>query len=212
MSARDFTGLRDRALAALADAVTAGCRASDPETAIGCLSRAAFEVLGDADALTRGHLKPGERRYFIGGYFMPSPDGTQNWLIAEVDFPPEQHRMRIPIDYAHPGRVAREQKPLLLANTDDHGTFKQVLKSSRMGSTMFAPMFWRDRFIGQMILAAQARNTFEQGDLDILCSFAPAAAALWMAHDGPAFLDSLVDQPGSEPFPMDRAGAEHVDK
>ena len=81
-----------------------------------------------------------------------------------------------------------------------------------MGSTMFAPMFWRDRFVGQMILAAQARNTFEQGDLDILCSFAPSAAALWMAHDGPAFLDSLVGQPGSEPFPMDRAGAEHVDK
>ena len=36
---------------------------------------------------------------------------------------------------------------------------KQYLKTSRMGSSIYAPLLWKGRFVGQLIMASQARNT-----------------------------------------------------
>jgi hypothetical protein len=53
-------------------------------------------------------------------------------------------------------------------------------------------MFWRGQMVGQLLMAAQARHTFEPADLDILVGFAHLAAALYAAHDGAAWLQSLL--------------------
>jgi hypothetical protein len=45
--------------------------------------------------------------------------------------------------------------------------------------------------LGQLITAAQARNTYGSIDLDILMCFAHVAAAVYMAHDGPKYLQAL---------------------
>ena len=149
---------------------------------------------GDRQAHHRaGALKPGEQQFFVTGVFLVTPTADSHLLVAERGFPPEQHRLRIPIDTGHPGLVYRRQRPLILANTDEHTDFKQILRTARMGSAMFAPMCWRGQMAGQLIMAAQARHTFEPADLDdVLMAFASLAAALYAAHNGAAWLQSLL--------------------
>ena len=45
---------------------------------------------------------------------------------------------------------------------------------------------------GQIITAAQGRNTYGPIDLDILMCFTHVATAIYMAQDGPAWLRTLV--------------------
>ena len=169
-------------------AATAGA-ATDPDAMIRALVSPFLERIGDADAWQRpGALKEGERSYRVGGCFMVTPDEQWHMLIGSIGFPAEQNRLMIPIDAGHPGAVRQSGAPLLLANTDEHTGFRQYLKSSRMGSSMYAPMFWQGRFIGQVIMAAQARHTFGEADLALLRALASHASSLWMAIDGPAWL------------------------
>ena len=121
---------------------------------------------------------------------MLMPAGAEHQLIAERGFPAEQHRLRIPVELGHPGWVFTHQIPLLLANTDEHADFKQILRSARMGSAMYAPMLWRGKFLGQFIMAAQARNTFADADLQILCAIGGMATAAFVASGGAAQLFS----------------------
>jgi hypothetical protein len=87
--------------------------------------------------------------------------------------------------------VVQHQHPLVLANTDEVPNFRQTLKTSRMGSALFGPMFWRGQMLGQIVTVAQARNTYGSIDLAILMGFAHVAAAVYMAHDGPEWLGTL---------------------
>jgi GAF domain-containing protein len=93
---------------------------------------------------------------------------------------------------------------LLLANTDEHGNFKQYLKTSRMGSSIYAPLLWKGRFVGQLIMASQARNTFAQQDLEMLRALSGQAVSLWMAMDGPAWL--ARDYPPADGFKVTQQG------
>ena len=136
-------------------------------------------------------MKDGEHQFFVSGFFLVSPDRQSHILVAEHGFPPAQHRLTIPIALGHPGWVYNHLKPLILANTDQHPDFERILKSARMGSALYGPMIWRGRMIGQLITAAQARDTFEAADLEILVLAARAATAVYMALDGPAFVESL---------------------
>ena len=77
-----------------------------------------------------------------------TPDRQHHLLVAEHGFPPEQHRLRIPLDLGHPGWVVQRQRPLVLANTDEAQDFRQILKTARMGSVLFGPMFWRGQMLG----------------------------------------------------------------
>ncbi len=70
--------------------------------------------------------------------------------------------------------------------------FRQILKTSHMGSALFGPMCWRGQMLGQVLTAAQARNTYSPIDLDIFMGFAHVAAAVYIAHGGPAWLRTLV--------------------
>lgn len=193
MSGRDVTAFREQALPAISAAARAALDTEGPEAALSCYTEAAFDLLGDREAHLRPNaLKEGERQFFVAGFFMITPDRQQHMLIAEKGFPAEQHRLRIPIDIGHPGWMVEHQIPLILANTDDHPEFEQILKTSRMGSALYAPMFWQGALVGQLVMAAQARNTMSQPDLDVLVACANAATAAYIAHNGPTWFAELA--------------------
>lgn len=182
----------EEALRALGRATQAAGAAGGPEDALRHITALGPALLGDRDAHLRpGALKPGERQFTVAGAFMVTPDRKQNLLVAEHGFPAEQHRLRIDVDLAHPGWVVRNRQPLLLANTDLDPDFQQILKTSRMGSALYAPMIWQGDLLGQIVVASQARNTYGQRDIDVLVTFAGVATALWCAHGGPALLRTL---------------------
>jgi hypothetical protein len=192
MQASDQSEPHNTAITALVSALRSAADATDIEEALSAISAGAWTSLGDPYAHERpGALKPGEHQFAVSGYFILSTDGTETILVAEHGFPPEQHRLRIASDLAHPGWVVKNQKPLLLANTDEDSSFKQILKTARMGSAMYSPLIWREDFIGLLITASQARNTYDTADHTAHQAFANAAAAVYMAHGGPAFTKTL---------------------
>ena len=161
--------------------------------ALATLAAATQGVLGDKEAHLRpGGLRAGERQFVVAGIFLITPNRQHHLLVAEHEFPPEQHRLRIPLDLGHPGWVAQHQHPLVLTNTDEVPDFRQILKTARMGSALFGPMVWRGQMLGQIITAAQARHTYGPIDLDIFMGFAHVAAAVSIAHGGPGWLRTLV--------------------
>lgn len=176
-------------LARLAPALRGAAQAADAETALGALTLCAFEALGDPDAAARpGALKEGERDCRIAGVFAITPDRRRNMLVAGRGFPPEQRRLAIPIDWNHPGEVVRTGRPILLENTDEHAAFRQFLKTSRMGSSLYHPIRAGGAMIGQIVAAAQARWSYDASDLGRLSLLADAAALIWQAKGGAAWL------------------------
>jgi hypothetical protein len=194
MNERDLSTLRANAIAVQADLTQQiGTEITDITHCLSLFTDAAFDLLGDRLAHQQaGALKPGEQQFFVAGFFMLMPSAAEHLLVSERGFPPEQHRLRIPLELGHPGWVFTHQVPLLLANTDEHGDFKQILKTARMGSAMYVPMLWRGKFLGQMIMAAQARHTFAQADLQILRAMAGTATATFVAAGGATELFAAV--------------------
>jgi hypothetical protein len=193
MTERDVHALRAQALARLAEATRAANDAQDVERALGHLTAATREVLGDKEAHLRpGGLRASEHQFVVSGIFLITADRQHNLLVAEHGFPPEQHRLRIPLDFGPPGWVVRHQRPRVMANADEVQDFRQILKTSRMGSTLYGPLLWRGQMLGQIITAAQARNTYSSIDLDICMCFTHVAAAVYIAHGGPEWLRTLV--------------------
>ena len=190
--ARDTSALHRDAILALANAVRAANAATGPEEALIPLTTALPLLLGDRAAHLRpGGLKAGEHQFSVCGVFVLTPDARENLLVAERGFPAEQHRLTIPADLAHPGWVVKHRRPLILANTDHDPEFRQILKTSRMGSALYGPMLSGGQFHGQLVLASQARDTYADVDLEVLVAFAEAATAIWIAHGGPEWLRSL---------------------
>ena len=178
------------------DEVARAARATaDTETAEAALREivhAALRITGDGTAHERpGALNLGERHFHVAGAFMVSPDRTHHLLLAEWGFPPEQHRLHYPLDTGHPGWVWRNEQALILENTDQHDDFVQILKTARMGSALYAPMIWQGKFIGQLLTAAQARNTYTPPDLVRLQALAGMAATAYMAKGGPGQLAQI---------------------
>ena len=180
-----MTAYRNAASQAIADASEELLSAAGPEEALTAVTSRLVGLNGDREAhLQPGTLKEGERQYFIAGCFLLTPDKTEHLLVADNGFPPEQFRLRIPVALGHPGYVHQTQAPLILANTDELGDFKQILKTSRMGSAIYAPMIWRGRFLGQVINAAQARNTMSVDDLTTLVTLTNLATIAFVALGG----------------------------
>jgi putative methionine-R-sulfoxide reductase with GAF domain len=193
MVTRDLNAFREAAWQALIDATAAVTNAADVEQAFATITKTTRSLLGDKEAHLRPNaLKPGERHFSVAGIFLVSEAKRENILVAEDNFPPEQHRLRIPIEHGHPGWVVQHKKPLLLTNTDEHSDFKQILKTSRMGSAVFGPLIWKGRMLGQIVTASQARNTYSDVDRDVTIAFANLAATAFIAHGG----DDLVKQIG----------------
>lgn len=170
-------------------AVTAGEAAADFEAAASELTALAHDALGDHEAATRpGALLAGERDYRVSGIFLITPDREFNMLVANRGFPREQRRLAIPIEWNHPGEVVRTERAILLENTDEHGQFRQFLKTSRMGSSMYVPLFADGAMFGQIVAAAQARWTYAAADLERLRRIAASVEPLWTRFDGPDWL------------------------
>ncbi len=110
----------------------------------------------------------------------------------------------VPIDGGHPGWVYAHRSKLILKNTDEHREFRQYLKTSRMGSSIFAPLFWQGEFLGQIVMAAQARYTMRDEDLDAIVACSRIAAGVWVAHGGPAWL--AANYPPANGFYVDKEG------
>ena len=193
------------AWAIIEQAGQAALDAGGPEDAMRILGRACFDTLGDRQAhLKPGALLPGERQYFVAGCFFVTPDRRYHMLVGNTGFPPEQERLLVPIDGGHPGWVYANRSKLILTNTDDHGEFKQYLKSSRMGSTIFAPIIWKGEFLGQLIMAAQARHTMRDADLEVIVALSRVATGAWVAHGGRAWLAATY--PPANAFHVAREG------
>ncbi len=158
------------------------------EDAMSILTGAARRYLGDRSAAGRnGALKTGERDYRVSGVFLIAPDRRHNVLVANHGFPTEQRRLSIPIGWNHPGQVVTTERMMLLENTDEHSEFRQFLKTSRMGSSLYMPIFTGSGMVGQIVVAAQARGTYSSDDIAPMSSLAAGVALLWEARDGPAW-------------------------
>jgi hypothetical protein len=202
----DVSDLRPT-LAMMDAAGAAALDAAGPEDAIHALARGYYDLLGDRAAHLRpGALKPGEHQFFVAGAFFVTPDTRYHMLVGGVNFPPEQTRLMVPIDGGHPGWVYAHRSTLILKNTDDHGAFRQYLKTSRMGSTIFAPIIWKGAFLGQIIMAAQARHTMRDEDLAVLVACSRIAAGVWVAQGGPAWLAATY--PPANGFYVDKEGVD----
>jgi hypothetical protein len=184
-------------LGALADTASALSGEAGVEAGLNLIARTTIDLLGDGEAADRPDaLKPGQRSYRVAGAFLITPDRRYNMLCGNVGFPREQRRLMIPIAWNHPGLVVADERALLVADTDADERFRQFLKTSRMGSSIYAPFFAGGRMIGQMVVAAQARWTFDASDLDALSAFAALAGLHWSRTGGDAFL--ALDYPAPD--------------
>jgi GAF domain-containing protein len=180
----------DNPLDFVAAAGQQAAQASDAEAAIHAIMHHASE-LGDPEAHARpGALDPGQIQFYVSGGFMITPDRDYLMLVGNTGFPAEQKRLMVPISGGNPGWVVANRKSLVLPNTDEDRSFRQYLKTSRMGSALYAPLLWEGEILGLILVAAQARNTLNASDLAILDALAPLAAASWVAKGGPAWMAS----------------------
>lgn len=176
-------------LAALAGAADALAGVEDLEAGLKVLSDVSVEILGDDRAHERpGALKAGQSDYRVAGCFVITPDRRYNMLVGNRNFPSEQRRLMIPIAWNHPGVVVETERPLLVADTEADDRFRQFLRTSRMGSSLYAPVHVEGRMVGQCVVAAQARWTYDAGDLDGLRAVAALAALHWRRAGGDAWL------------------------
>lgn len=183
----------ERVMRGLREAAEKSQLEPEPEGALRQITHQAWAVLGDPDAGKRpGGLKPGERDFKVSGIFFITRRRDQLMLMAEHEFPAEQHRLRISITDSRPGYTARTGEPVVASNTDNDPMFRQILKTARMGSAVFVPLVWQSEVLGVLTVAAQARNTYDTTDLEIAILFANLAAATWIALDGPNYLAAQV--------------------
>jgi hypothetical protein len=177
-----------KAIQRMAKTFSDASSAVDPEAALAAIGQLVCDILGDKTAASQpGSLKPGETDFTISGYLNVRPEGTDMILIAETGWPADQHRLIIEIDEGRPGWVVGNATPLVLPNTDDDGTFTQILSSARMGSSMYAPLMWQGSALGLITVASQARNTYGTDDLPLLQIAAAHAASLWIALGGNSY-------------------------
>lgn len=123
--------------------------------------------------------------------FLRMPDSRHHMITAPVNFPSEQYHELVDIALGHPGHVAKTRRPMVLHDTTLHASFVKILQAFRAGSSMFTPMMWKDEYLGVIICANAARGTFGERDLAVQTTFAGLAAALFVAHGGPAWLATI---------------------
>jgi signal transduction protein with GAF and PtsI domain len=171
-----------------------GAAAPGPEEALWAITRTVPALLGDPAAALRPNAfreEPAPRIGAAATVFLRMPDGRHHLISAPVNFAPSQHYELVAIELGHPGHVAKTRQPMLLHDTALHASFVKILQSFRAGSSMFAPLLWQGEYLGVLICANAARGTYAEADLAALQGFAGLGAALFMAHDGPAWLAGM---------------------
>lgn len=168
-------------------------QAEGPEDALWCITRAIPALLGDPAAAGAPNAFREAAPKVTGAAvaFMRTPDGGHHMITAPVNFLPEQYHELVDVGLGHPGEVARTGQAMLLRDTTLHAGFVKILQTFRAGSSMFAPLMWHGRYLGVLICANAARNTFGEADLVAHRAFAAIGAAAWMAQGGPAWMETL---------------------
>lgn len=178
-------------MAGFARIVAEGTAAHGPEEALYAITRAIPALLGDPAAALRPNAFRETPPAVIGAAavaFMATVDRQHHMITAPVNFAPEQYHELVDIRLGHPGEVARTRQPMLLRDTALHAGFVKILQTFRAGSSMFAPILWQGDYLGVLICANAARNSFGEADLIAHRGFAALAAALWVAQGGPAWM------------------------
>jgi signal transduction protein with GAF and PtsI domain len=183
---RDLNGLRDNVPFALRRVLQEAAGAENAEQALWIVTRTLPSLFGNRS----GDHRPGETTSAAAA-FMATPDRRYHLITAPVNFRPEQYHELVAIDLGHPGIVARTRRGVFLADTSHHESFVKILQTFRAGSAMQVPMQWKDDYLGVLICANAARGAFEELDFQIMEAFAALAAALWVAHEGPAWLCTI---------------------
>jgi GAF domain-containing protein len=166
---------------------------SNPELALRHITGIAQEVLGERRAGTQSTgVEAGEAEFRGAGIFFAAPARDHLILLAEQGYPPEQHRARISIQDSNPGLVVRTGQPKIVPNTDEDPNFRQILSTTRVGSSVYLPVVWQRQVLGMFNVAAQARYALAEIDLRMGLLFANLSAATWMALDGPRYLEQVL--------------------
>lgn len=164
--------------------------ADGPEEALWVLTRSLPSMFARGPEASAAGPAQGGRQWACTA-FMLTPDKRHHLITAPMNFPAEQYHEKVSITLGHPAHVAITRHPLLLRNTAHHDSFVKILQTFRAGSSMFAPLLWGDRYLGVMICACSVPDAFSEEDLFVHEAVASAGAALWMAHDGPAWLETI---------------------
>lgn len=170
-----------------------GAAAKGPEEALYAITRALPALLGDPSAALRPNAFREDPPPKVGAActaFMRTADGLHHMIVAPVNFAPEQYHELVDIRLGHPGEVAHTRQPMLLRDTALHASFVKILQSFRAGSSIFAPLIWQGEYLGVLICANAARNTFGEMDLIAHRGFAALAASLWVAQGGREWMAS----------------------
>jgi len=178
-------------MAGFARIAAEGAAAHEPEEALYAITRAIPALLGDASAALRPNAfreTPPPVTGAAAVAFMATADRQHHMITAPVNFAPEQYHELVDIRLGHPGEVAKTRQPMLLRDTALHAGFVKILQTFRAGSSMFAPILWQGDYLGVLICANAARNTFGEADLIAHRGFAALAASLWVAQGGPAWM------------------------
>lgn len=197
-AARKRQDFHQHAMRLLGEAAEQGAAAANAEEAIRAITLTLTNLLGDRESHLRpGALRTGEFQQFACGAFFLTADGKSNLLIAPVNYHSDQAHMRVDATLGHPGWMVKNQKPLLLANTDLDSGFVKILRTFRAGSVCYAPIKWGETYHGQIICAAQGRYTMTEDDLAVHVAFCNLAAALWVAKAGPEYLRNVDSAAGA---------------
>jgi len=183
---RDLNGQRENVLLALKRVLQEAAGAGDAEEALWTVTRTLPSLFGNRS----GDHRSGQPTSAAAA-FMATPDRLHHLITAPVNFRPEQYHELVAIDLGHPGIVARTRRPIFLADTGHHESFVKILQTFRAGSAMQLPMLWKGEYLGVLVCANAARGAFEELDFEAMEAFAALAAAVWLAHDGPAWLCSI---------------------
>ena len=161
------------------------------EKVLNLITKFSYENLGNrTKAKKKINLKKKEKnQYACGSFILLNP--RKQILIAPQNYARDQKYMLLDTNIGHPGWVIKNKKKLILPNTDKHKSFVRILKTFRAGSAIYAPIISKNKFIGQIICASQARNVMEEIDLSALCILSKLASCYWVKLKGKSEIRKL---------------------
>jgi len=172
-----------RAIDALHDANEAAWRETDPEEGVRHFTNATRGLLGDPDAPNQpGALKPGETQFVVSACFFIAPSRDHMIVFAD-NF--GLGRACISVTDSRPGHAVQTRQAAVVRNTDEDKIFRQIIKTGRVGCSIYVPVMWNGEVIGMFNTASQARYIYDETDMRVQKLFAACAAAVWMGLGGP---------------------------
>ncbi|QIB35233.1 GAF domain-containing protein [Ancylobacter pratisalsi] len=172
-----------RAIDVLHDANEAAWRETDPEEGVRHFTNATRGLLGDPDAPAQpGALKPGETQFIVSACFFIAPSRDHMIVFAD-NF--GLGRARISVTDSRPGHTVQTRQAAVVKNTDEDKIFRQIIKTGRVGCSIYVPVMWKGEVMGMFNTASQARYMYDEEDMKVQKLFAACAVAAWMGLGGP---------------------------